>query len=118
MGSSAYRGFLRLLEKWPADHTKSGRDLGEYIRVCVADAFRHEERSSVDEKACRRQLESLSRIANNHHLHSARRSGTGTGSGLSVDQCHQLMTNEFLQQLETLDQGWMKRISLSVGARK
>lgn len=118
MGSSAYRGFLRLFEKWPVDASKSGRDLGEYVRRCVADAFRHGEQSAVDEQACRAQLESLARIANNHYHNEARRSGTGTASGLSVDQCHQLMTNEFLQHLETLDQGWMKRASLQLGGGK
>ena len=39
----------------------------------------------------------------------------GTASGLTAEQCHQLMTNEFLEQLETLDQSWMKRLSGSFG---
>jgi len=113
MGSSVYRGFLRLLERWPAEETKAGRDLGEYLRVRVGEAFRHGEHSAVDERVCRRQLDSLARIAGNHHCSDARRSGTGTASGLSVEECRLIMTNEFLQQLEAMDQSWMERLSFS-----
>jgi len=32
MGSSSYGSFIRLLEKWPLDPTKKGKDLGEALR--------------------------------------------------------------------------------------
>jgi hypothetical protein len=32
MGSSSYGSFIRLLEKWPLDPTKKGKDVGEALR--------------------------------------------------------------------------------------
>lgn len=42
----------------------------------------------------------------------------GTASGLTVEQCHEVMNNEFLKQMETMEQGWMQRVKSSLRSEK
>jgi hypothetical protein len=39
MGSSSYGSFIRLLEKWPLDPTKKGKDVGEALRQALCSSL-------------------------------------------------------------------------------
>ena len=48
----AYKSFVRVLEKWPIDKNKHGKDLGEALRVLFSKNFPSGSTSVVkDEKA-------------------------------------------------------------------
>ena len=49
-GGSAYRNFVRVLEKWPLDKNKQGKDLGENLRVLFSKTFPSGSSSVVNEK--------------------------------------------------------------------
>lgn len=44
------------------------RDLGEYLRKCVTEAFKHGEASAVNEEECQRIYSSLNRIASGTYV--------------------------------------------------
>ena len=47
----AYKNFVRVLEKWPLDKNKQGKDLGESLRVLFSKSFPAGSTSVVNEKA-------------------------------------------------------------------
>ncbi|XP_050715065.1 ubiquinol-cytochrome-c reductase complex assembly factor 2-like [Eriocheir sinensis] len=111
MARNSYRNFLRLLEKWPLDASKSGdRDLGEHIRKRVTEAFKHGEASEVNEEECQRIYTSLNRIASGAHAAKYPRSLTSTSTGLSAEECHHITSTEFLKALEDEDKGVLQRL--------
>ena len=50
MSGNSYRGFVRVLEKWPVDKNKQGKDLGEGLRQLFSNTFPAGSVSQVDEK--------------------------------------------------------------------
>lgn len=50
-GSGAYKNFVRVLEKWPVDKNKAGKDLGEALRTYFSKQFPLGSTSKVDEKS-------------------------------------------------------------------
>lgn len=111
MARNSYRNFLRLLEKWPVDASKGAdRDLGEYLRKRVTEGFKHGEASAVNEEECHRIYSSLNRIASGTYAAKYPRSLTSTSTGLSAEECHQVMSKEFLNAVEEQDKGIIKRL--------
>ena len=49
-GGGAYKNFVRVLEKWPVDKNKAGKDLGEALRTYFSKQFPSGSTSKVDEK--------------------------------------------------------------------
>ena len=39
MSGGAYKNFVRILEKWPVDKNKKGKDLGEALRLVFSKTF-------------------------------------------------------------------------------
>lgn len=67
-----------MLQRWPIDKSRSGRDLGERLRTLVAQEFPQGPISKVDEAKLNKDWESFNRIANNEYLHRFPRKFTGT----------------------------------------
>uniref|UniRef100_T1JKJ4 Mitochondrial nucleoid factor 1 n=1 Tax=Strigamia maritima TaxID=126957 RepID=T1JKJ4_STRMM len=100
--SQTYKKFLRLLDKWPIDPTKTGRDLGEHIRVKIAQGFRQGETSVVNERECEKTYASLSRIASNYYGDKYKRRFESSASGLSADDCRRIISNDGLKEVENI----------------
>jgi len=65
MGSKIYAGFIDLLQRWPVDKSRAGKDLGQLLRKFVAQEFPQGPISRVDETKLGAALESYNRISNN-----------------------------------------------------
>ncbi|KAK2158599.1 hypothetical protein LSH36_167g10017 [Paralvinella palmiformis] len=79
-----YRMFLRVMEEWPLDKAKTGRDLGAYIREQISKGFQHGEATVVDPEKCDRILDSLRRLSTDHHKKAFPRQHASNAAGLSL----------------------------------
>ncbi|XP_043946898.1 ubiquinol-cytochrome-c reductase complex assembly factor 2 isoform X3 [Drosophila biarmipes] len=95
--SAQYQRFLKVLEKWPAEKSKVGRDLGEQIRKQVTKLTSLED--GATEKGLDRQIEALERLCNNVYAKKYPRTYESTATGLTAAQCSQVLSSEFLQYL-------------------
>ena len=50
MSGSSYRSFVRILERWPVDKNKQGKDIGEGLRQLFSNNFPSGSASKVNEK--------------------------------------------------------------------
>ncbi|XP_064097310.1 ubiquinol-cytochrome-c reductase complex assembly factor 2-like [Macrobrachium nipponense] len=101
MSRNSYRSFLRLLEKWPIDTSKSGgRDLGEHLRHQVTNAFKQGDATVVNENECQRIHSSLERLALNVHGNKFPRKLQSSSTGLSLDQCREISSTEFIETVQ------------------
>ncbi|XP_042888203.1 ubiquinol-cytochrome-c reductase complex assembly factor 2-like [Penaeus japonicus] len=108
MARNSYRNFLRLLEKWPLDETKKGgRDLGEHLRIRVSEAFRLGDATPTNETECQRAYASLNRLANNTYATKYPRKLTSTSTGVSIEECHQIVSTDFLKAIEESEAGML-----------
>ncbi|XP_046402338.1 ubiquinol-cytochrome-c reductase complex assembly factor 2 isoform X2 [Ischnura elegans] len=82
-----YKIFLRLLESWPVDTTKKGRDLGQHIRKKITEAFPMGEASTVNVEECEKVYLSLKKICENHYVNKYPRRYSSSASGLTHEQC-------------------------------
>uniref|UniRef100_W8BCD6 Mitochondrial nucleoid factor 1 n=1 Tax=Ceratitis capitata TaxID=7213 RepID=W8BCD6_CERCA len=97
--SAQYKRFLKVLEKWPTDKTKVGRDLGEQIRKQVKDFTNPAGLSTEVNDKLSAQIDSLERLSGNIYAKKYQRRYTSTATGLSAEQCSQVLSSEFLQYL-------------------
>lgn len=103
MSAQRYRNFLKLIEIWPLDLSKSeaNRDLGQHIRERVSKAFSKGEMSTVaEESACDEEYESLKRIATDFHRHKHLVKECGTAYGISLDNLKLINSTEGLKILQ------------------
>ncbi|CRL06151.1 CLUMA_CG018923, isoform A [Clunio marinus] len=63
--SNHYKKFLRLLEKWPVDKTKQGRDLGQHLRTSLEQILGGKNIVAVNNPKLDKQFQSLENLANN-----------------------------------------------------
>ncbi|XP_055712429.1 ubiquinol-cytochrome-c reductase complex assembly factor 2 [Phlebotomus papatasi] len=99
--SANYRRFLKILEKWPVDKSKAGRDLGEDLREQLKNLLQREQQSGFNPEDFAKQLDALSRISNNIHGKSYSRNSRTTATGLTGEQCNQVLSSEFLEYMNT-----------------
>nr|CAH0098163.1 unnamed protein product [Daphnia galeata] len=97
MSTNVFRNVTLLLSKWPLDASKKGRDIGEHIRQKVANSFTHGEASKVDIPQWSKFIEHLGNIANNKSLIKHPRTLKSTATGLSVEDCKQIVSTDFLR---------------------
>ncbi|XP_063706771.1 ubiquinol-cytochrome c reductase complex assembly factor 2 [Culicoides brevitarsis] len=97
--SAQYRKFLNLLEKWPVDKSRPGRDLGEYLRAQLKSILGQPNIVRVNEKKLDRQVLALERLTNNEIQKKYPRRLESTASGLTGEQCRQVLSQEFLDHL-------------------
>ncbi|KAK7078267.1 Ubiquinol-cytochrome-c reductase complex assembly factor 2 [Halocaridina rubra] len=110
MSRNSYRNFLKLLEKWPLDETKKGRDLGEYIRVRITSAFKQGDSSIVNEEECMRTHSSLDRLASNVYAIRYPRALRSSSTGLSLDQCREVNSTEFMENVTAQESGFISKL--------
>lgn len=116
--SVQYKRFLKLLEKWPIDKTKSGRlayyrsicfnickyfltfsDLGEHLREQLKTTLRATNKTIQSDDILNKQFAALERISNNAYAIKYQRVHSATATGLSGEQCNQVLSSEFLEYL-------------------
>ncbi|XP_043258127.1 ubiquinol-cytochrome-c reductase complex assembly factor 2 [Colletes gigas] len=107
--AGTYRNYMRLLESWPLDKLKPGRDLSQHIRDQVKLAFTKGETSQLDKEVCDRYYMSLKRITSNYYGQMYTRTHTSSASGLSKEQCNLALSPEMLEYFNDLDKGILVR---------
>jgi hypothetical protein len=115
--SSLYRRYLLVCSQWSIDTTKSGRDFGSYLRNQIPKVFPNGELTDFsfdDIKKYEKQIESLERI--NQNIHFKHGFVESSASGLTADQCKQIISTQSLQEFNRLsDLGILDRIKLRFG---
>ncbi|KAF8773949.1 ubiquinol-cytochrome-c reductase complex assembly factor 2-like [Argiope bruennichi] len=113
MAGALYKNYLRVCEKWGVDPTKKGRDLGEFIRQQVAKEFNRGEASNIQNlKECEKKLESLNRIASNYYGKQFQRSKYATATGLTLEECKQVLSTEGLQKINRSKLSFLERVKI------
>jgi len=97
--SNHYKKFLRLLEKWPVDKTKQGRDLGQNLRDQLQQILGGSSIITVNDSKLDSQFQSLENLVNNVYQKKYPRRFKSTSSGLTGEQCRQVLSSEFLEYL-------------------
>ncbi|CAD6240882.1 GSCOCG00008972001-RA-CDS [Cotesia congregata] len=96
--AGTYKNYMKLLEAWPADKSKPGRDLGQYIRDRIKLEFStNKVRSQAEKEECDRNYTSLQRISSNHYAKLYPRKLNSSGTGLSYEQCNCALSPEVLE---------------------
>ncbi|CAL1265646.1 unnamed protein product [Larinioides sclopetarius] len=113
MAGALYKNYLRVCEKWGVDPTKKGRDLGEFIRQQIGKEFSQGEASNIQNlKECEKKLESLNRLASNHYGKQFKRSKYATATGLSLEECKQLLSTEGLERINRSKLSILERVKI------
>lgn len=97
--SQHYNRFLKLLERWPVDQSKVGRDLGQYLRDQLKAVLGGTNIIAVNDDRLVRQHQSLENIVNDVALKAYPRALNSTATGLSGEQCREVLSSEFLEYL-------------------
>lgn len=100
-----YKNFMKIIERWPLDKTKINRDLGELIRKRVSDGFTTtgELKHANDSSYCDSQLDALQRLVKDVHLKSYPRTKNACATGLTLEECSILVSNEAAEALREND---------------
>jgi len=108
-GGTAYRNFVRVLEKWPLDKNKQGKDLGENLRVLFSKTFPSGSSSVVNEKVINnqsviscRQISALDSLISNKSLKAHPRELKNTFTGLDLETLSKITTTEMMGQTTQL----------------
>ncbi|KAF7398889.1 hypothetical protein HZH66_006786 [Vespula vulgaris] len=110
-----YRNFMKLLESWPLDKSKPGRDLSQHIRDQVKLTFsKGDITTPVDQEQCDRYYASLKRITSNHYGQIYKRNLTSTASGLTAEQCNIALSPEMKEYLEEENKFFLKKLISSI----
>jgi len=100
MSAHIYQSLLRSLKKWPVDLTKKGRDFGEIIRRRISEGFPQGETSQVDAAKWTPFANHLENIASDKSLKQYPRSLQSNATGLSVEECREIVSTDFLNSLK------------------
>lgn len=104
-----YNRIIKLIERWPLDKNKPGRDLGQYLRDYINKA--HQDGSLVgNEKYWDKQYLAIQKLVNNEHGNKYIRSLSSSSSGLTAEQCGEVLTKEILEALEKESYSWWDKI--------
>ncbi|XP_076750334.1 ubiquinol-cytochrome c reductase complex assembly factor 2-like [Xylocopa sonorina] len=104
-----YRNYMKLLESWPLDNSKPGRDLAQHIRDQLKLAFAKGEASEVNREECDRYYKSLKRICSNHYGQMYKRTFSNSATGLTREQCNLMLSPEALKIIEEDSRGFFSR---------
>ncbi|XP_037028002.1 ubiquinol-cytochrome-c reductase complex assembly factor 2 [Bradysia coprophila] len=99
--SVQYNRFLKLLERWPVDKTKAGRDLGAHLREhLLKTTLGSSTINTIDSEDLDKQFEALERLSRSVYAEKYQRQHSSTASGLTPPQCSQILSNDFLKSWE------------------
>ncbi|XP_038052122.1 ubiquinol-cytochrome-c reductase complex assembly factor 2-like [Patiria miniata] len=118
MAASRYRKFLRLIEEWPVDSSKKGRDLATHIRQRVAKEFSRGENTKIDEKSCDKKYEALTRIHKDFYRQKYPRMHDTSATGSSAEDCHRVMASDTIDEMNELNKSIWTRFKESLGGNK
>ncbi|XP_057338676.1 ubiquinol-cytochrome-c reductase complex assembly factor 2 [Microplitis mediator] len=109
--AGTYKNFIKLLESWPLDKSKSGRDLGHYIREQIKLGFAPGKiQTKAEKEQCDRYYVSLQRISSNHYANLYPRKLNSSATSLNSGQCHFALSSEFSQQLELHNRSLFQKV--------
>ena len=101
---SMYRQFVRLLDSWPLDVNKQGRDLAVYLRERVGHAFHQGEATRMlNPQECDRALKALNRINSNMYRDMYPRLRKSTANGLEIEELRQITSTEIINTVRIKD---------------
>jgi hypothetical protein len=96
---SSYTKFVRLLERWPVDSAKKGKDLGEAVRRLFQHSYSQGSVTQVDEKRMNCQVAALQRLADNKHQTAHPRLSEATFTMLDREVLHQITNTKLMDQV-------------------
>lgn len=97
MGSKAYGAFMKILEKWPVDSSRKGRDLGEKLRQIVSKEFPQGAASKIDETVLQRQINAYEKLIKNASGEKYQLEKISTVTGLSNEHLKAVTSTEFME---------------------
>jgi len=98
MGSRLYSRFIELVQKWPIDRTRTGRDLGERLRKLVSEEFPQGPITKVNESQLSAELDSFIRLSNNvYYNRYPRKFINSTATGLDHEKLKAITSTEGLE---------------------
>lgn len=95
--SQQYRKFIKVLENWPLDKSKHGRDIAKHLRTLLPSL---QADNSENNEHFSKQNDALDRLSKNIYFSNYKRSHYSTATGLSANECNQVLSSEFLQYLK------------------
>jgi len=98
MSGGAYRNFVRVLEKWPVDKNKAGKDLGEALRTSFSKSFPSGSTTKVDEKLLNKQISAIDSLIADKSRNAHQRQSKSTFTGLDLETLSQITTTEMMNQ--------------------
>merc|ERR1711915_561204 len=104
----AYNSFVKILEKWPVDKTKPGKDLGEALRLLFSKTFPSGSSSAVNEKIVNKQISDLDALISNKTLNSHPRTSKSTFTGLDLETLSQITSGQVLKEALHSVSMWLK----------
>jgi len=108
-GGSSYKSFMKVLEKWPIDSLKQGRDLGEALRLLFSQAFPSGPATHINnEKHLKRQIQASRKLSDDHYLKQYPRIYKSNFSGLDLEQLKQITSTKVLAELSGSSQSKFK----------
>lgn len=116
MSTGSYKNFVKVLEKWPLDKAKKGKDVGEALRVMFGQTFPQGSSTIVkDEKTVNRQILALQRLVDSSSKTKYPCDEVTTFTGLEIDQLKQITSTEVMSQMsedssEKENQGMLERL--------
>lgn len=91
------------------------RDFGQHLRDQVKIAFLKGENTKIEDKEkCKRQYESLDRLASNYYGKKYPHGFKKTSSGLSPEACNAALTIEFQEFIKEEDLGFFAKFKKKV----
>lgn len=111
--TGCFKRILQVLEKWPVDETKVGRDLGQYLREKVNKAYKTNQ-FEADIKYWDQQYLSLEKLVKNEYSKKFPRLLNSSATGLTREQCQIALSNEFLEENSKENQSIFKRLFPSI----
>jgi len=99
MSVGSYTKFVKILEKWPLDPNKAGKDLGQSLRQLFSHNFPLGSTSVVNEKEINKQVTALESLVSNRSLEAFPRQSTATFTLLDRETLAGITSTEFMGQL-------------------
>lgn len=98
--STSYRSFIKVLEKWPIDKTKAGKDLGEDLRKLFSHTFPQGSSTGVqDVKQLNRQILALEKLTEDANKIKFPCSSNNTFTDMDIELLQEITSTETMKLL-------------------
>ncbi|XP_050296667.1 uncharacterized protein LOC126736381 [Anthonomus grandis grandis] len=112
--AGAYKRIINVLEKWPLDKNKSGgRDYREFLEKYITQAYK-DNQFEKNYKYWDQQYISLQKLVSNSNKNKYKRSLTSSATTLTAEQCNEVLSNQFLEELRKEEQKSFFRKLISI----